>query len=1142
MKSLLAWGLILACVPASAELNLKLYANSVPAAKSSVSKALGAKGQISKIDGNWIHVSVDTDTPRTTFLEMSKLPGVRKAFAVKPAKMLPFYAYKGVAGVRAATDRQTKLYSSYYRALHGDKTNPTNSMVPDRFHAYLYNWEQRAYPYNDIPWDKYTEAETYRQTMKPTEPDSAGGLMAAIGLAAQGAGGWQFMGPKNLSEPHRIFFGIGPVSGRIGALAYDPSSPGTYYAGAPVGGVWKTTDAGVNWTPLGDNWPRISVGALVVKSDSPNTILAGTGDQDGNDAPGIGVMKSTDGGLTWNLKGAAEFGGSAIRRMVADPSNPDVVVAASSFGNPNFLYRSTDAGETWSPVSATREFWNDVVVGPADANGVRSWYATASGNGPGRVYRSTNGGQTWTQITTLPIGAGFNSSIDVGVSPLNGNTVYVMVGSADAVYKSTDAGGTWTALNLGPAAGDFGQAFYDYYVDVSSSGTNDVVYIGLVDVYQSRDGGTTFASLANGFTNQAIIHVDHHVMAVNPSDPSEVLFGSDGGVFRMTNGNSSPAFATLNKTLGVTQFYHAAFHPSDERFMIGGTQDNSSPAAIGDLLNWRNPATGDGGGAGISQQNPAVQVNTSQFYGMRMTTNFWNNSFNVTPNLGGENVPFIGEVLSDPTNGSRVFIGTNFLHRLDTTSRQWTMRIGNQDFGSNATITAMMIAPSDGSRMYVGTSRGLLWMTQNGGTTWSNITGTGLPNRNLTDIDVDPTDPSNVVVTFSGFNTGHVFRNSNVLAGSNWTDLNGSGPDALPNIPTNTVALDPTNTSRLFVGTDIGVFASEDNGATWTDATTPLGLPNTRVTELAIQPQQNAMYAATYGRGIWKIDLSFASRHTVTVNPQTVLGGTQATAEIRVEAPSDVDQTFTISTNPPGLAIAPSQATIPAGATSTTFTINTISVTSLVTATVSVAGEAGVANDTFDIRPLGLVAPLEIWPGRPVGGNLVYGRVRLEAPAPAGGASIFMFSSRPDLAEPTRNWILVPEGQTSVNYTVNTFSVDLPTTVNIFARRGSQTITNDILIQPIGIANFTAPTTTLTSGQTVRVRINLDGPAPAGGLKVRFSTSNGAIIVPSVIAAPAGFRFVETNFRAGTVTSPTTVTVEARRLNSVKTLTFTINP
>lgn len=1142
MKSLLAWGLILACVPASAELNLKLYASSVPTAKSSVNQALGSKGRISKIDGNWIHVSVDTDAPRATFLEMSKLPGVRKAFAVKPPKLMPYHAYDGLSGVREATERQEKLYSTYYRAMHGDRSKPDGTMVPDRYHAYLYNMEQRAYPYNSVPWEKYTEAESYRQTMKPAQADTAGGLMAAIGLAAQGAGGWQFMGPKNLSEPHRIFFGIGPVSGRIGAIAYDPSTPGTYYVGAPVGGVWKTTDAGVNWTPLGDNWPRISVGALVVKSDSPNTILAGTGDQDGSDAPGIGVMKSTDGGLTWELKGAAQFGGSAIRRMVADPANPNVIVAASGFGSPNFLYRSTDAGETWNAVTTTQEFWNDVEVGPADAQGNRTWYATGGGNGPGRIYRSTNGGQTWTQLTTLPIGAGFNSSIDVAVSKLNGATVYVMVGSADAVFKSTDSGGTWTALNLGPAAGDFGQAFYDYYVDTSVSGTNDVVYLGLVDVYQSRDGGNTFASIANGFTNQAIIHVDHHVMAVSPTDPAEVLFGSDGGVFRMTNGNSSPAFATLNKTLGVTQFYHAAFHPSDERFMIGGTQDNSSPAAIGDLLNWRNPATGDGGGAGISQQNPAIQVNTSQFYGMRMTTNFWNNSFNVTPNLGGENVPFIGEVLSDPTNGSRVYIGTNFLHRLDTTSRQWTMRLGNQDFGSNANITAIMVAPSDGSRIYVGTSRGLLWMSQNGGNSWANITGSGLPNRNLTDIDVDPTDPSNVVVTFSGFNTGHVFRNSNVLAGSAWTDLSGSGPDALPNIPTNTVALDPTNSSRLFVGTDIGVFASEDNGATWTDATVPLGLPNTRVTELAIQPQQNAMYAATYGRGIWKIDLSFASRHTVTVTPDTVLGGTQATAEIRVEAPSDVDQTFTISTNPPGLAIAPSQAVIPAGSTSTTFTINTISVTSLVTATVSVTGEAGVANDTFNIRPLGLVAPLEIWPGRPVGGNLVYGRVRLEAPAPAGGASIFMFSSRPDLAEPTRNWILVPEGQTSVNYTVNTFGVNLPTTVNIFARRGSQTITNDILIQPIGISSFTAPTTTLSSGQTVRVRINLDGPAPSGGLKVRFSTNNGSIIVPSVISAPAGFRFVETNFRAGTVTSPTTVTVEARRLNSVKTLTFTINP
>jgi photosystem II stability/assembly factor-like uncharacterized protein len=715
--------------------------------------------------------------------------------------------------------------------------------------ALLFYLELRAYPYDSVDWRAYLRAAAHRDAM-------ASEFYPASGPR------WEFVGPRNLSPPYRTYFGVGAISGRVNALAYHPTQEGVYYMGAPQGGLWRSTDYGATWQPLSDGWQFLQVASIAIHPTNPDIIYVGTGDFQGWMRPfSIGIMKSTDGGQSWQSIGAQLFGYKCVSDIVIDPENPHIVVACTGWGPyqgiPGDIWRSTDGGATWSRVNPVSAIWSDMAIGARDpVTGIRYYYAVGHGN-PGYVLRSSDRGASWTVLT--PPFSGNQNALRIAASPTNPNRVYLMSGNALQVWRSDDAGATWTELNP-TVDGGFHQSWYDAHLHVSREPSgNDVLYLGLVDLVQ-RTGGGTWRSIGQGFTASALIHVDQHAFAINPRNPNEALVGNDGGVYRMTYNPSTGevSFTSLNATLGITQFYAADFHPTDPTRMLGGAQDNSTPNANGNLNSWRNVGGGDGGYCAYNPTNPNIQYATWQFLGVVRTTNNWSSASNISPNIGSDRVAFIAPIPLHPAQPNHLLAGTNYLWRWDESARTWTERLGNQQLSVNGVVIAIAGAPSNANVIYTGSNQGELWMTTNGGSSWRRLApGSSLPNRAITSIAVHPNNPYKIYVALGGTGTAHVWRCDNTLASTvQWVNISGSGSTALPDIHTNTLALDPSAPDRiLYVGTDIGMFYTLDGGATWRNGTAPLGLPNVQVNTLKVVPGTGYLMAATYGRGMWRIRL-----------------------------------------------------------------------------------------------------------------------------------------------------------------------------------------------------------------------------------------------------------------------------------------------
>lgn len=745
----------------------------------------------------------------------------------------------------------------------------------DYLEAYLWRMRQRAYPNNRVDWSAYPRA--YAQQKRMPAASSGDRLRPAPQR-------WEFLGPTNLPVPYQIYYGQGKTNGRINGVAFSPTA-GTYFLAAAGGGVWKTTNSGVTWTPLSDGWTNIKVSSVAVHPTNPNIVYAGTGDFDGGfSSYGFGVMKSTNGGTTWTNLGASQFSGASIQKILIDPENPNLLTLTLGKGlTSGKVFRSTDAGVTWTTAISTTAHWCGLSYG-ALSGGNRVYYAAGEGTG-GQVWRSLDRGATWTKLNP-PLGTGYQDGIDVAASLTAPNTVYLLSGANEKVYKSTDAGATWTdTTNNFPAddqTGDrynWSQEWYDLHIACSTNPSNgqDMVYVGLIDFVASRDGGATWQSVGRTYTSGALTHNDQHCMAVNPTNPNDVLVGNDGGIYRLAYTPSSGTWAfdtTVSARLGITQFYRAAFHPTDPTRMLGGTQDNATPAALGDLGNWDNVGGGDGGFCAINPQNPSVQYTTSQNLFLYRTGNQWTTTTSITPNFGTDRKAFIAPITLDASNPDRLYAGTNFLWRYTDSTSTWTPRLGNQQLASGTgTLSYIAVAPTDGNRIYTGAGSSDVWTTPDGGNTWTQIDA-GLPNRFVTGIHVNSANAKSVLVGFSGTGTGHLWLCADTTASPPvWTNVSGSGATGLPDIPLNGITSDPTDTTfrKWYVGTDVGVFATTDGGATWTNATAPLGLPNVEVDDVTVVRGTGYLMANTFGRGMWRLQLpslqtSFSVAGTVRLN------------------------------------------------------------------------------------------------------------------------------------------------------------------------------------------------------------------------------------------------------------------------------------
>ncbi|HVF49310.1 MAG TPA: Calx-beta domain-containing protein, partial [Pyrinomonadaceae bacterium] len=735
---------------------------------------------------------------------------------------------------------------------------------------------KRAYPFNTIP------ANARRRAWE-SRPRAAKGRTE---LLAQHE--WTPIGPA----PTSSFDAWGVTSGRINAIAVSPANPQLVLVGASTGGIWRSTDGGATFSPVSDTQVDLAVGSIAFAPSNPSIVYAGMGDLD-NSYLGTGLLKSTDAGQTWARVSNDSLPAQAlVTDVVVSPNDPNrVYVTQAASLNLNVgqiftsgLFTSTDGGVNW-----TRKISGNarkIAIHPADPQTIYVAMRTIDPPGTPGLYKSTDGGANFSLAYTSPYGPSSTRDIRVAVTPADPQRVYVSVGrtiepAEVRVEVSSDAGANWT--NRGALGIDLKQFGYNTYLNVSPADAN-TLYVGSRDVYKSMDGGFTWANITRNFSGPAFqynpsisnTHPDQQSFAFSTDNPNVLYIGNDGGISKSTDGGLS--FQSRNQTLSLTQFVSLSLHPNDPSISYGGTQDNGTQRRLNGTSSWREFSSGDGGRNIINPTNPGM-VFTTYVYGVarRYTNNGLTYSGDIATDssFGESSDPETRRILFYPP-----FVGNGVDHRLyfgtyrlficencnDTTKRlgglnppTWTSPGGSFDqtkcglpFPPSPcfdALSAIGVARSNTQIIYTGSSMGRAMVSGDGGASWTDITS-GLPNRFIESITVDPNNADTAFLTVSGYAgaidpiRGHVFKTVN--RGASWTDISGN----LPNTPANALLVDPLNSGTLYVGTDIGVFRSTAGGNTWETFNT--GMPPVVVTAFSAQAS-GRIQVATYGRGAYEL-------------------------------------------------------------------------------------------------------------------------------------------------------------------------------------------------------------------------------------------------------------------------------------------------
>lgn len=702
---------------------------------------------------------------------------------------------------------------------------------------------------------------------------------------------WTFSGPFGIQPPYQIYFGTQPLSGRVNAVAFDPFSPRTLYAAGAQGGVWRTDDAGNTWRPLTDTQQNLAVSSIAIDPLSPNVIYAGTGDYDGLVNPGFGILKSMDSGATWvTVNPANTFGGAAIRSIVIDPasydpiSNQCLTVFAAGGRYATGIWRTLDGGANWDQVLAPKGSVRKIVYSADHIN----LYAAVDRVG---IYKSTDNGETWSLLPSRPAA----SYIDIATSQIDAGTVYALDDATQGVWKTVDAGATWRRQPASALNGQWAQSFYDFHINTSvrtpigvgakkNPVLTDAVYVGLLSLFLSPDGGTSWLDLGHSYISDTLLHSDQHSFAVNPRNANDMLVGCDGGAFRMvyTPAFNSVRFVSLNKNLGLAQFYHGASSPTDSTLLLGGTQDNASPQANGDLINWRNVGAGDGFGCAINWSDPfnptaALRGQQNQYFtvydnAVVVTEDNWNNTAEFIP-LPATTLPeiptFFTQLRLSAANPLLAYTATTWYRPLNvptgfvyeythpalgTANTNTTWKKFANDFKGEP--LAIASAPYDQATIFVGTEFGTLWVSHDQGSTFTQIDGGAFGGFPITSIVVSKFfggDHDNLWVCTGGVGAPH-FYSVAVPADPTQTVVTAPANTDLPDLPAYTLLLGQDDKENTFyIGTDTGVYLTTDGGDTWTDFGVSLGLPRIQVNELTYSYTTGTMTAFTFGRGTWQI-------------------------------------------------------------------------------------------------------------------------------------------------------------------------------------------------------------------------------------------------------------------------------------------------
>lgn len=701
------------------------------------------------------------------------------------------------------------------------------------------NWQARGSGYKPYKrWEQYWRYFQDRQGYLPSAKmlwDSWERKANRSSLAANPISSWTSLGPFNPG----IFPGQLPGVGRINAIAVDPNNASIWYAGAPAGGIWKSTDAGSSWVNLFDDFPQIGVSGIAIDPNNSNIIYISTGDDDAADSYSVGVFKSEDGGASWAQTGLNPGNAgvnSLMNEILIDPTNSNTLWVATNDG----LYKSEDAGVTWDQKQGGNI--KDIKLKPGDPNTV---YAVTNS----LFFRSTDG-ETFTRIIdpVLPANSG---RLVLGVSPANPAVVYILSAGTfsqgfefQGLYKSSDSGATFAQTANTVDIMESNQAWFDLALEVSPTDA-DVVYAGCLNIWKSTDGGDSFTRQNEWFRNNpAYTHADIHTLKIF----NDRLYAcTDGGLY--VSDDQGDTFQDYSAGLAVGQFYRLSVARQDAGIMIGGLQDNGGQVLGGSQ--WNNYHGGDGMDNVIDPGNASLLYGFIQFGGV----------LNISTN-GGQSVGQVGAPTND--SGDRiegnwitplaissegdVYAGYNAVYRLaGNTWEQLSSALGQG-------IEDLEVAPSDGQILYAAEGDNL-YRSINGGTTFSNLTFFG---TDIADIAIHTSDP-NIVYVVTSNRVGTPESQQPGGRAVYRVTVNGAGDatvdDLTLNLPADQAYFCVAHQGRhtdnpIYVGTSLGVYRLDDTLTEWEDYFT--GLPNVAVSDLDISLDDDLITASTYGRGVWQ--------------------------------------------------------------------------------------------------------------------------------------------------------------------------------------------------------------------------------------------------------------------------------------------------
>ena len=734
-----------------------------------------------------------------------------------------------------ATPKKSNLSESFLADAPKKKLKRKRDRHTFSTHKARANWfnAREAWPMREAPLNLLLRARS----------DAAANI-APSGITER----WQEAGPTN-------------IGGRMTSIAVSPNDVNRIWAGAAGGGVWLSGDGGLSWNTTWHSEPTLNIGSLCLDPTNPDTIYCGTGEANlsADSHPGVGLYRSLDGGITWQILASESIHNipRRIGRVVVDPFDSNHIFIGGvghRSQDARGLFVTWDGGVSWARITQIINSpyqCHEVVFHPTIQGTV---YVTIDARGSrSGVWRSTDGGHSWSHFTSgLPSAHQFGR-VSLAIALSDPRVLYLQIASRNGgvlgIYRSANGGNTWNTIS-GTHFQSERQMSYNNTISVDPLDP-DVVICGGVDLHRTRNGGATWKKVtrwnANRNTDTNYAHADQHALFQSATHAGLIYALNDGGMDVSIDGGNT--WQNRSDGLATNMFYDLSAAASNGDAYGGGLQDNGTVLTFdGQADSFFEVTGGDGGFCAIDPADELHLYTSSQFMRINRFRQSDGWAGDIGPNETGDR-PWMAYIAMDPQRPKRIFIGSKRIWRStnDGSPGSWQDVSGILD---NSFLSCIEISRADTNVIYVGTENGGIFKSTNGGTSWSgDIASSALPGRTVTRLRTPANDADVIYATIANFGGSHLFRSTD--GGSTWDDVDEGN---LPDVPHHGIVIPSSDAETLYVANDAGVFVSLDAAGTWRNLS--LNLPTVMVVDLVLHEATSTLLAATYGRSTWRLDVS----------------------------------------------------------------------------------------------------------------------------------------------------------------------------------------------------------------------------------------------------------------------------------------------